>query len=197
MYNLKRLFKALFVIGICLYLILALWVGTQVHEDNYTTSDAIVVLGAKSYKEGKYNPCLVARVVHAASLYKDHHAPKIIMSGGTDKEDQANEAEVMRQIAQNTGVTEEDILLEKTSRSTYENLANVKKILDEQHIEKIILVTEPFHNLRASLVASHLGIAHTMSPSIDSPCWQKWKYLSRYFWREPLAIIAYWLTGKA
>ena len=49
------------------------------------------------------------------------------MSGGADKEDNANEAESMRKIAIEAGIPSEDILIENKSTSTYENFAFSKR----------------------------------------------------------------------
>jgi hypothetical protein len=43
----------------------------------------------------------------AVSLYRSGLAPKILMSGGVDKEDNANESEVMKKIAVEAGVPEQ------------------------------------------------------------------------------------------
>ncbi len=43
---------------------------------------------------------------HAVYLYKNHYASKILMSGGTDKEDNKNEAETMKAIAIQDGIPE-------------------------------------------------------------------------------------------
>jgi uncharacterized SAM-binding protein YcdF (DUF218 family) len=188
----------LFVFGvfISIYLFLAFYVGISAGFDTKVNSDAILVLGAKSYKGDSYNPCLVSRVTHAAQLYKAKYAPKIIVSGGNDGEDGVNEAETMKQIAINLGVNPEDILLEKKATSTFENFTYSKDILKDNNLNSVIIVTEPFHIKRAALVADKLGLNYTVSPASESPCWTKWKYLSRYFLKEPLAIIWYKFQNK-
>lgn len=178
------------------YLALAYTVGTKALVDTRKKSDAIVVLGARSYIVGHYNPCLEARVQQAVALYKDKYASKLLMTGGTDKEDGANEAETMKKIATEQGIPGKDILLEKKATSTYENFLFSKDILQKNKLNSIIIVTEPFHIARASMIADKLGIQYTVSPAIESACWQENTYFSRYFLKEPVAIGVYKLQGK-
>jgi len=183
-------------------------------QDTKVKSDVILVLGGHVYggtscygpicqqkgfvQNRRLNPCLVARVDHAVALYKDHYAPKILMSGGTDKEDNANEAENMEKIATKAGVPASDILLEKKSTSTYENFLFSQKILTEAGLHSVIIVTDPYHNARAGLVASKLQYQYTLSAAVDSPCWDQDKnnFTNRDSVREVWAIIGYKLLNK-
>lgn len=179
-----------------IYLLLAIYVGKNVYFDDKKKSDAILVLGAKSYKGNKYNPCLAARVEHAAELYKQGYADKIIMSGGDDSEDGKNEASTMQDIAQKFQIPKNDILLENKSKSTFENIVFSSKLMKERNIKTVVIVTEPFHSPRAGLVAKKAALNYSISPTLTSQCWLRWKYLSRYFLKEPLAIIEYYIFGK-
>lgn len=193
---LKRL--VLFFLGLflSLYLLTAVTIGFDATKNTAQKSDAIVVLGAKSYRNGGYNPCLEARVSHAVSLYKKGLATNILMTGGTDKEDGANEAETMKKIAVEQGIDPDVILLEKESTSTYENFLYSKPILDTAGLTSTIIVTEPFHIKRATLIAGHLGYDASVSPAVKSPCWTTYTYFSRYFLKEPLAIGVYYIQSK-
>lgn len=178
-----------------LYLLTAITTGIYVYKNNVVISDVIIVLGAKAYYNDGFNPCLEARVNHAVDLYKKDLASKIIMSGGDDAPGGPNEALAMKEMAMKRGVSGEDILLEQKSTSTYENLKFSKALMAENNLSTAIIVTEKFHNYRADMVATELQIPHTLSPT-TSPCWDKWKFLSRYFLREPIALIYYKLAGK-
>lgn len=179
-----------------IYVMLTVYVGLNVYVDNKTKSDAILVLGARSYKGANYNPCLVARVEHAVELYKQGYANKIIMSGGDDREDHKNEALTMQQIAQKLQVPMKDIILEDKATSTYENMVFSNKIMQLQQIKSVIIVTEPFHSPRAALVARKASLDYSISPTLTSQCWLRWKYGSRFFLKEPLAILEYFILGK-
>ncbi|MBI3887760.1 YdcF family protein [Candidatus Microgenomates bacterium] len=183
-------------LSLFVYIFIALFVANKAGNDIKHKSDVILVLGARSYINGEYNPCLKARVDHAVSLYKDGYAPKLLVSGGTDKEDNANESETMKKIAVEQGVAAKDILLEKAATSTYENFTLSKEIMNKNNLHSAIIVTEPFHIARASLVGKKLGFTDNASPATESPCWKQNTYLSRYFLKEPFAILVYKLQNK-
>mgnify|MGYP000202085351 CR=1 FL=1 len=184
------------VLAVSIYLFLAFYVAQNAPKNKAKPADVILVLGAKAYRDGSYNPCLVSRVEHAVNLYKANYAPKLLFSGGIDKEDNVSEAETMKEIALSLGVPARDILLESASTSTYENLLFSKKLLEQNNLKSIILVTEPFHAPRANLVAQKLKLNAVTSPATQSICWTKNRYLSRYFLKEPVAIIVYKLKGE-
>lgn len=186
----------LFLIPIITYLYVYTYIALNVYKDNKVKSDAIVVLGAQSYRGNVYNACLIGRVSHAVDLYKQGYAKKIIVSGGTDKYDHTNEAQTMYNLAIKQGVKSTDIIKEDKATSTYENLLFTNDILKENNMKSLIIVTEPFHSPRANLVANKLNISHTISPATDSPCWTKWKFISRFIYREPVAIVDYFILGR-
>jgi uncharacterized SAM-binding protein YcdF (DUF218 family) len=179
-----------------IYFYLAVYIVNNAERDEKKHADIILVLGARAYSGQRYNPCLVARIKHAVDLYKAKYAPKLLFSGGNDKKDGVNEAQTMKKIALSLGIPAKDILLESKSTSTYENLSFSKKRLKVEKLKSIILVTDPFHSPRAMLVARKLRLNAFMSPATKSICWTKHRYLSRYFIKEPLAIMVYKIQNK-
>jgi uncharacterized SAM-binding protein YcdF (DUF218 family) len=157
----------------------------------------IIVLGARSYIDGKPNPCLVARVEEAASLASlIKGTPTIILSGGNDIEDGANEAETMYTVLSSRIHRPATILIEGESTSTYENILYSKKLISGDRYRSFAIVTEPFHVYRANLVAQKQGlIPSVIIGASQSPCWQRWKGFSRYTFREIPALIKYKLMG--
>ena len=176
-------------------------------QDTKAKSAAIVVLGEKAIsgtscfgprcQQGyvlnpHYNVCLESRIDEAVNLFKNHYAPKILMSGGVDEGDSTSEADTMKTIAEEDGIPTADILVETKSTSTYQNLAFSQKILNKAGLHSAIIVTDPSTNARAGLVASSLHYSYTLSPDMNSPCSHPYEYTVR----EPLAIIYYYLSGK-
>lgn len=208
----------IFLVGIILafsflFFAILLYISTKAKQDTAVAADVILVLGGRAFSgrdcygpickkvgfipKPHYNPCVVARVNHAVSLYNNHSAPIILMSGGTDREDNINEAETMKKIAVEAGVPESDILLEKESTSTYENFSFSQKILHTSGLNSVIIVSDPYHNARAGLVASKLGYTYSLSPVRDSPCSQHdTMIINRNFLKEAVALIVYKFLGK-
>jgi uncharacterized SAM-binding protein YcdF (DUF218 family) len=207
-------FSVIIASALILYSGLLIYIGNKAEQDTKVRSDVILVLGGSAIggiscygpicQQGfvpkpHYNPCLVARVEHAVALYKDHYAPKILMSGGTDKETGANEAETMKIIAMADGVPETDILVEKESASTYENFSFSQKVIQGAGLRSVIIVSDPYHNARAGLVASKLRYEYSLSPALESTCWEQDRdkpFTNRDSRREALALIVYKLLNR-
>lgn len=196
----KNIAISAITLGLCIYIFVAIYINERVYFDNKAKSDAIIVLGAKSFVDDEVNQCVVARVEHAVNLYNDGYAKKIIMSGGTDRRPvlDTSEGNEMKKIALSLDpdINPDDILVEGESTSTYENLVFSQKILEQNNLESVIIITEPFHSPRADLVAQKLELNHTISPTLTSPCWNKNTYYSGYFLREPFVLIIYKLFGQ-
>lgn len=185
-----------------------IYIYRMAKQDTAVKSDAIVVLGEMAMggtscfgarcqqvsvpTPPHYSICLESRINQAVSLYKNHYATKIVMSGGTDAADSVNEAEAMKTIALKDGIPASDILLENKSTSTYQNLAFSKEVLSKAGLHSVIIVTDPATNARAGLVASKLRYNYTLSPDVETTC----SHLGEYVLREPLAIMYYALSGK-
>jgi uncharacterized SAM-binding protein YcdF (DUF218 family) len=190
----RWLFGTLGVLVVC-YAIAFFWLAIQI-KDNARASDAVIVLGARVNYNDHINPCLVARVEHGAKLVRDGLAKFLIVSGGDDVEDGANEANAMRGIALTAGISSEQIILEPKATSTFENLEFSQKILEQRKLKSVIVVTEPYHMPRAAMIARKLGLEFSSSPAPESACWSRWKHMSRFFLREPFAVLENWLKGS-
>ncbi len=136
-------------------------------------AEAIVILGGgvKSHSFPRPGPDLSDegdRVLYGAELYRKNKAPKIIVSGGRINwkggGDQA-ESEDMAYILKSIGIPDYVIYQDKTSLNTYENAVNVKKILQEHNINKILLVTSAMHTPRSLLIFKKQGINAIAAPT--------------------------------
>lgn len=124
--------------------------------------DFIVVLGA-GLVNGNVSSLLRARIDKAAMFYRSQKEsripPKLVMSGGQGPDEPRSEAEAMAEYAVQLGIPPEDILLEKTSTNTLENMKNSKCIMDaEKTTYKSIFSTSNYHVLRAGMYAKQAGL---------------------------------------
>jgi uncharacterized SAM-binding protein YcdF (DUF218 family) len=191
----KTFFGTLFLL-LFIYVGSLTYIGIHVFDDTVKKSDAVVVLGARSEFKNNINPCLVERVKKGVSLTKQGYAKTIIMSGGVDRFGEDSEAQIMKSKAVEFGASPEGILLEDKSKNTYENLLFTQKILTNKKIHSIIIVSDPYHLPRASLIAKTLGLSYTVSPALMSPCWDKYKFFGIDYLRDGFALLAYIATGK-
>jgi len=95
-------------------------------------------------------------VREAIRLKKENFAPKILFSGKHGsymKDAEVTEAEKYTAIAIEEGVSEADIIMEKESINTVENVVNSCRLLHEMNLvpSSIIAVSLPYHMKRASL----------------------------------------------
>lgn len=121
-------------------------------RDETRAVDAALVLGFALDPEGRAQESLVARVDRAAALVKDGHAPLVVASGGAARAGKT-EASVIRDLLLERGVAPEMVVLDEASRSTIENFACSSPVLRTRDASRVLLVTEPWHLTRASLLA--------------------------------------------
>lgn len=153
---------------------------------------AIVVLGAAQYV-GRPSPVLRARLDHAIDLWKRGLAPRIIFTGGFGDRDTTSEAAVAQRYAIEHGVPPRVILLENSGRSTAESLQLVARLMDAEPSRDVILVSDPFHMLRLSILARRFGLNPYTSPTRTSPISQNrreaWKYTLYESVKVPIAFL--------
>lgn len=94
------------------------------------------------------------------NLHKD---TKVIVSGGQGPDEAVPEAVAMKNYLVEHGINEDRILEENKSRTTVQNIAFSKKILEKEGAkeDKVLIVTDDFHLYRAQLIADELGVKNT------------------------------------
>jgi len=159
--------------------------------DTRTPAHAIVVMGAAQY-DGKPSPVLRARVDHAIDLWRRGLAPRLITTGGRGVGDTTTEAAVERRYAIAHGVPEHAIMMEAESRSTRESMRNVSAML-ARDARDVILVSDPFHMLRLSILAHRFGLKPRTSPTPTSPISanrsEYWRYTLQESWKAPVTFF--------
>ena len=132
--------------------------------DDRVDTDAIVVLGAAQY-DGTPSPVLKARLDHALELYEQGVAPKVVLTGSKQPADRFTEAYAGFTYLLGRGVPESAMDVVTDGMSTYESLAATARVLQEQGVDRITLVSDGYHNRRMLGIASELGLDATVSPS--------------------------------
>src|SRR4249920_4182839 len=132
-------------------------------RDTAEPSSAIIVLGAAQYV-GRPSPVLRARLDHAIDLWRRGLAPRIIFTGGFGEHDTTSEAAVGQRYAIARGVPPRAILIENRGRSTVASLQQVAELMDAEPSRDVILVSDPFHMLRLSILARRFGLTPFSSP---------------------------------
>jgi len=125
-------------------------------------ADAIVLLGGFTNATGSGIRLIelndaVDRLFHGMRLYRAGKAPWVMLVGGA-AEGSSPEADFMADLLAEFSVPTDKMLLENQSRNTRENGVNAVKIMQENGIKKILLVTSAYHMRRAKGVFEKLGI---------------------------------------
>lgn len=149
-----------------LYTTFVVWRASTV--DEAAPADAIVVLGAAQYN-GQPSPVLQARLDHAASLWKQGLAPRIVVTGGRIPGDSNTEAGASAAYLGRLGVPDENVLREVQGRTSWESLQASARFMKERNIERVILVSDPFHSARIASMAEELGLDPLVSSTSTSP----------------------------
>lgn len=145
-------------------------------EDLLKKADLIFVFGSISQ--------LV--VLEAIKLKKDGWAPKILFSGkraSYSNDIEMPEAEIYKQLALENGISEEDILIEKDSVNTPENIVKSAQLLKEiNYIPRtVIAVGLPYHMKRASLT---MRSGFDWNPQIIRHPGQSVKYTKNNYFKD-------------
>ena len=140
------------------YFLLSLFqVWNTGRSDDRQPVDAIVVLGAAQY-DGRPSPQFQARLDHALKLWKLDLASYIVVTGGKQVGDRFTEAAAARKFFESNGVTVNLIFEENLGKTTYASLLAVSRVASERKIERVLIVSDPFHQLRAKLIAQEVGL---------------------------------------
>ena len=161
------------------------------HRDQARVADAIVVLGAAQYV-GRPSPVLRARLDHAIYLWRRGYAPRIIFTGGRGDGDTTSEAAVSRRYALKHEVPDSAILVEEQGRTTSESMRAVAALGNAWGVRRVILVRDPFHMMRLSILARRFSLVPYTSPTPTSPISanrsEAWKYVLSESIKVPLAF---------
>ncbi len=184
-----------FGLAICIGVVMILYLRVEARSqvDAARRADAIIVLGSAVWSGERPGPSLAARTRHAIALYKAGYASHLIFSGGLGRFP-PSEAEAMRRLATSAGVPADAIVLEDQSHSTEENLANSKTLMDAHGWHSALIVSDPFHLLRAETMAYDLGIEAYGSGASDSPNYTQVPWRIWYTTRESVALVWYYGT---
>ena len=122
--------------------------------------DYIIILGSGLIGD-KVPPLLAQRLEKGKMMYeKFNNSPKIVVSGGQGTDETSTEADAMAHYLMESGISEEDIIIERQSTTTLENLRFSKAILDEKSEKnyRCLVITNSFHSLRAGIYMRKLGL---------------------------------------
>jgi uncharacterized SAM-binding protein YcdF (DUF218 family) len=174
---------------------IAVW--RAAHEDDgrrIDHADAIVVLGAAQY-DGRPSPVFAGRLQHAKLLYDQGRADTVVVLGGARPGDRSTEAAAGRDYLVAAGVPASVVVAEPRGRTTYETLRSAARLMRGRGLRSAFLVSDPWHNLRVTRMASDLGIEAYASATWHSAARSESTRIPGYL-RETFAYLYYRLFGR-
>jgi uncharacterized SAM-binding protein YcdF (DUF218 family) len=173
---------------------LAIWWTAR--QDARPASDAIVVLGSAQYN-GVPSSIFEARLEHALELYEEDVAPVIVTVGGKATGDEFSEAEAGREYLAKAGVPDDALLAVQEGADTLESMRAVATEFDDRSWHTAVLVTDPWHAMRAERMAEDAGLEASSSPTRQGPAVQTRTTQFKYILRETAAYLLYRVTGES
>lgn len=154
------------------------------HEHSTQHAQGILVFGTTE-DNGVPSPELRARLDDALTLYRQHRAGWIAVTGGNRPGDVYTEAGVSATYLEQHGVPGARIM-QGAGDNTWQNVATVLPALKAHGIVSVITVTDPFHEFRAMAISSAQGLKPVPVPVADSPTikFSLWKY----YLKETVAV---------
>ncbi len=173
----------------------AVWAAAH-HDDasEIDRADAIVVLGAAQY-QGAPSPVFEGRLEHAALLYRQGRAERVLVLGAGRLGDVSTEAEAGRAWLLDHGLPPEAVVALPVGSTTLESLRAAASWMRERGLVSAFLVSDPWHNLRIRRMARDLGIEAYVSATWRSAARSRRTRLEGYL-REVFAYLYYRVLGE-
>lgn len=148
--------------------------------------DYIIIHGAGLLNGETVTPLLAKRIDKAIAAFHKAKNPavKLIPSGGQGSDEKVSEAAAIARYLREKGIPDEAVILEDTSRTTYENLLFSKQLTDKGDNPYYLFVTNDYHVLRTSFYAKKLKMR-----GAGLGCQTASYYLPSAFIREYVAIL--------
>lgn len=154
------------------------------------TDVTVVVLGCL-VKGDQPSLMLERRLETAAEYLLSNPNAYCVVTGGQGENEDYPEAVVMKNYLVAAGVSEGRIIVEQYSTSTVENIEFAAELIERYNChETIAIVSDRFHQYRASLAARDAGLE-----SYAMPCETAWYLVAHYWFREMAGIAQIWLQG--
>ncbi|MEI9907101.1 MAG: YdcF family protein [Actinomycetota bacterium] len=190
----RRILSAILLVAIVVPLFAMGRTWYVAHHSQVEKSDVIVVLGAAQY-DGRPSDVLKARLVEAKRIFLLGFAPKIITVGGGAPGDRTTEADSAKDWLVNNGISNRDVISIPKGRDTFVSTQSYVAQMKIDKEKSVIIVTDPYHCLRAMTIARDLGATSYCSPVQTGN--NSLQHLNlHYLLRETGAYLAYVTLGR-
>lgn len=161
--------------------------------DDRRQVDMAVVLGAAQYN-GTPSAVLEARLKQALELYQQGLAEHIVTVGGRQSGDNYTEAQAGEKWLIENGVPDSRIEEVDVGSDTLGSVRAVSALAHRKTWDTALIVSDPWHSLRARTMANDLGLETWTSPTRSGPTVETRAIQARQIFRETGGLLYYRLT---
>ncbi len=161
-------------------------------EDDRTHADMAVVLGAAQYN-GVPSEVLEARLEHARRLFQQGVVNYIATTGGRQPGDNFTEGQAGKMWLEEHGVPGDRILEIGEGADTLGSIRALAVQARVKSLKTAVIVSDPWHSLRARTMAEDEGLDAWTSPTRSGPNVQTRETQFFYIRRETGALLYYHL----
>ena len=152
-------------------------------------ADAIVIFGARVYKDGRLSNALADRMRTGCILYNEGYARQMVLSGGPG-DGSIHETAAMRDMAISLGVPKEAIILDEIGLNTLATVKNIRSIYPPDANIRILAVSHFYHLPRIKMSFNREGVEVYTIPAKESYVLTK---LPLFMTREIAAMLTYYI----
>ncbi|WP_184812309.1 YdcF family protein [Actinophytocola algeriensis] len=192
--SLRRFVLGVFLVGLLVVGGTSFRVWQVARGDDRTPADVVLVLGAAQYA-GTPSKVLEARLRHAKELYDEGVAPYIVTTGGNQPGDTYTEATAGVRWLTGQGVPEDHVIAVGEGNDTLGSIEAAAEKIHEHGWKSVVIVSDPWHSLRARTMASDAGLDAWTSPTHSGPIVQTRETQIRYILYETAALLYYRATN--
>ena len=189
----RRTFFDIFLVALLVVAGTGFRVWQVARADDRRPVDMAVVLGAAQY-HGEPSDVLEARLRQSLELYETGMVRHIVTVGGRRSGDAYTEAEAGTNWLAEHGVPEEKLVSVNEGADTLRSMKAVAAVAERRDWDKDLIVSDPWHSLRARTMASDFGLEAWTSPTRTGPMVQTRATQVHYIFRETAALLYYRLT---
>ncbi len=189
----RRLVVGVFLVGALVVGGTSFRVWQVARHDDRDRADVVLVLGAAQYN-GEPSKVFEARLRHARNLYEQGVAPRIVTVGGNKPGDNYTEASAAANWLVEHGVPEDAVISVGVGTDTLGSLRAAADQLLDRGWRTAVVVSDPWHSLRAKTMAEDSGLEVWSSPTHSGPMVQTRQTQIRYILYETAALLYYRLT---
>ena len=153
-------------------------------RDTATNQKVLIVLGCRI--KGDVPSVALQKRADSAYFYLLKNPDCVaILSGGRGKDENLSEAQCLKNMLVNRGISQSRLFLEEMSTSTSQNITYSKRIIEQNGLpSEVAIATSEYHQLRAKMICKNYGLISFAVSSKTKPL-----LLPTFLLRELMALL--------